>query len=91
MSNNNQLRSLDTKGSTFTDVLIKNCPVETVKLEKPTKLILNKLYYLIPENFIINDYERLEQIDIDDIDFDVIDKNNSKNLSKMIIDNIIKY
>ena len=90
LSNCSRLTNVDLTGSTFTGFAAANAPVSQILLENPVSLTLNNLYYLTQETFSIKNYSRLTQINLNNIDFD-INSNITKNISKVIINNIIQY
>lgn len=66
-----RLRKLDTSGSDlFTSYTVADgAPIEEVKIHKPTALILSNLSILNdPDNFEIENYDRLRKIQIKNID-----------------------
>lgn len=90
LQNCNRLISVNLDGSTFTSLAISNSPVNKIIVENPSLLTLNNLYYLTNDNFVINDYSRLIQLNINNIDFN-INSSITKNLSKNILKNIFNY
>lgn len=90
LSNCSRLTNVDLTGSTFTGFTAANAPVSQILLESPVSLTLNNLYYLTQETFNIKNYSRLTQINLNNIDFD-INSNITKNISKVIINNIIQH
>lgn len=61
------LREVDARNSTFTEISIaNNAPVESLLLGNPTVLILSNLYNL--KKFNINNFNRLETLNINNID-----------------------
>ena len=73
LSNCNRLVSVDLDNSTFVSLIIGNSPISKIIIQNPISLTLNNLYYLNSDNFIIKDYSRLTQLNIDNIDFDIND------------------
>ena len=70
------LKSLDTRGSNFTDIIIgDNSPIEELQLNAISSIQLSNLYNL--KTFTLEDYSRLNALYIDNIDNSEV---NSKNI-----------
>lgn len=88
LTNAPNLRKLDARGSGFTEITIAdNAPVYSIQLESPTTLILSNLTDL--EEFNIEDYTSLTQVQIDNIDNST--GVNSKNIIESAMDYLSKY
>ena len=73
------LRMVDARNSTFTEISIaNNAPVESLLLHNPTVLILSNLYNL--KTFNIGNFNRLETLNINNID-----ENEAKDLNGLPI------
>ena len=98
LEGNKRLTKLDLSGSTFNSISVMNSPVQTLFLHNPNTLKLINLNYLTlnetneneTKGFKMNDYSNIVQLELNNIDFDINNQINSKNLSKYIVDKIIE-